>query len=94
MAFAMSRDNLRMAKFKAFSRLTNNVHTESAGEVANALEGAVSEIGVMKGHMAGLEEENNKKANENDELKEFTLDGLQMSKMYSVLEQECDKLKK
>lgn len=48
----------------------------------------------MKGQIATLEEDNNTKANENDELKEFTLDGLQMSKMYSVLEQECNKLKK
>jgi len=48
----------------------------------------------MKGQMASLEQDNNNKANENDELKEFTLDGLQMSKMYGVLEQECNKLKK
>lgn len=28
LAFAMSRDNLRMTKFKVFSRLASNVHSD------------------------------------------------------------------
>lgn len=92
LAFAISRDNLEHAKRKAFSNLLNNARKERAEKFGEVLGANIDLIAGLKNKMAEIERDNDLLANENEELRQFTLDGYQIAKSVQSLDQEREKL--
>ena len=76
----MGRDNHRKAMMQAFSRMANNAFVDKAKSIEGALGNNVGLIAGLKDKMAELEHDNECLANENEELRQFSLDGYQLGK--------------
>lgn len=92
LAFALSRDNLEHAKRKAFSRMLDNSSKSNAGKFGESLGNNIDRISALKSKIAEIEKDNEMLANENEELRQFTLDGYQIAKCCTNLDQEREKL--
>lgn len=75
LAFALSRDNLEHAKRKAFSRMLDNSNKTNAGKFGESLGHNIDRISALKSKIAEIEKDNEMLANENEDLRQFTLDG-------------------
>lgn len=92
LAFALSRDNLEHAKRKAFSRMLDNSNKTNAGKFGESLGNNIDRISALKSKIAEIEKDNEMLANENEDLRQFTLDGYQIAKSCQSLDQEREKL--
>jgi len=92
LAFALSRDNLEIAKRKAFMRLLDGSKAGKGKQLEDVLDKNVGLIGALKNKISDIENDNDSLANENEELRQFSLDGYQIAKNVQSLTQEREKL--
>ena len=92
MALALGRDNQRFGMMKAFKLMMNNATADKSRHLEGILDKNVGLIAAIKGKIAELEGDNDALANENEELRQFSLDGYQLGKNVTSLTQEREKL--
>ena len=79
LALAMGRDNHRMAQMRSFSGLQQNCHEKKNHMISKQLDRNVDLIAALKEKIAEIERENESLAGENEELRQFSLDGFQLA---------------
>ena len=75
LGMALGRDNHRMGMMKGMLAMLKFTAASKAGEMGGALGTNVGVIAALKDKMAELEGDNESLANENEELRQFSLDG-------------------
>ena len=88
----MGRDNLKFCAMKCLARWQETSKSDRAGALGNMLDMNVGAIAALKDKMAEIENDNESLANENEELRQFSLDGYQLGKNVQNLTQEREKL--
>lgn len=92
LALVLWRDNRHAKLRKGFSAFLSNCKAGS-GKMLNAeLESDIGVIAAIKDKMAELERDNDSLANENEELRQFSLDGYQLGKNVQNLQAERENL--
>jgi regulator of replication initiation timing len=92
LAFAVGRENLNHAKRAALINFMNNARMIRANKFEEVLAANIELIAGLKNKMSDIEKDNDLLANENEELRQFTLDGYQIAKSVQSLDQEREKL--
>lgn len=82
----MSRDELYHARRLAFSRLKDNSHQVALTKFNGVLGANIDLIGGLKAKIAEIEKDNELLASENEELRQFTLDGYQIAKSVTSMD--------
>ena len=77
---------------RGFSRVVDNTHERKLRQLSDALGNNVSLIAALKDKIAEIETDNESLANENEELRQFSLDGYQLGKNVQSLTTEREKL--
>jgi CII-binding regulator of phage lambda lysogenization HflD len=80
MALALWTNNLKRAKHRAFMRWAKNALTLKGEESDDALKKNVELIAALKDKINQLEKDNDDYSNENEELRQFSLDGYEIAK--------------
>lgn len=88
----MSRDELLHAKRLAFSRMVDNSHNVANNKFNIVLGANIDLIAGLKNKIAEIEKDNELLATENEELRQFTMDGYQIAKSVTSMDQEREKL--
>ena len=91
-ALGLFRDNHRHTREKAFNRWKNWLKFENFANAKGQIQQAVEEITAIKGRVAELEKTNGVLAKENDELRQFSMDGFQIAKNVQQLSNERETL--
>lgn len=81
-----------MGQMKGYSRMFSSAASQAAGELTVALGNSIGAIAAAKDKMAELETDNESLANENEELRQFSLDGYQLGKQVQSMTEERTKL--
>ena len=92
LALALGRDNHRFGLMKGYARMMEAAHGGKMGQLQGVLGNNVGAIAALKDKMMELENDNEALANENEELRQFSLDGYQLGKNVQNLTQEREKL--
>ena len=92
LALAVGRDNHRFGSMKAFSIMQDAAAGGKAKALADLLGKNVGAIAAAKDKMKELENDNEALANENEELRQFSLDGYQLGKNVQNLTAERESL--
>lgn len=86
LACCLSRDELYHARRLAFSRLKDNSHQVALTKFNGVLGANIDLIGGLKAKIAEIEKDNELLASENEELRQFTLDGYQIAKSVTSMD--------
>lgn len=92
LALALGRDNLRTSMMKSFSKMLESTHFEQARRLSNTLQMNINAIAALKDKIKEVENDNEALANENEELRQFSLDGYQLGKNVQSLTGEREQL--
>ena len=92
LALALGRDQHRTGLMRAFMKWSDAATSERAAGTEGALGNNVGLIAALKDKIAELEGDNESLANENEELRQFSLDGYQLGKNVTSLTSEREKL--
>jgi len=77
---------------RALSRMMDSAAISKRSDIERALSSNVGLIAAMKDKICELEHDNESLANENEELRQFSLDGYQLGKNVQSLTSEREKL--
>lgn len=89
---ALGRDNLRQGMMKGFKLMMDNSHADKKRNLEGILARNIDMIAATKDKIKELENDNECLANENEELRQFSLDGYQLGKNVQNLTSEREKL--
>ena len=92
LALALGRDNHRFGLMKGYTMMMDAANAEKARALQGVLGNNIAAIAGLKDKMMELENDNEALANENEELRQFSLDGYQLGKNVQNLTQEREKL--
>ena len=92
MALALGRDNHKFAMMKGLSNLMDNSSRDKERYLDGCLARNIDAIALTKDKMKELENDNEALANENEELRQFSLDGYQLGKNVTNLTSEREVL--
>ena len=92
LALVLWRDNRHAQLRKGFSAFLSNCKAGSATMLNAELENDIGVIAAIKDKIAELERDNDSLANENEELRQFSLDGYQLGKNVQNLQAERENL--
>ena len=92
LAIAMGRDNKMRGMAKAFNLMNEHKHAEKRNQFENALKKNIDLISGLKDKIREFEVDNESLANENEELRQFSLDGYQIAKNVQSLGNERERL--
>ncbi len=80
LALALGRDNHRFGQMKGYTLLMDSSHRSKVKQLQAVLANNINGIAALKDKMMELENDNEALANENEELRQFSLDGYQLGK--------------
>jgi len=89
---ALGRDNLRQGMMKGFKLMMDNSHADKKRNLEGILARNIDMIAATKDKIKELENDNECLANENEELRQFSLDGYQLGKNVQNLTSAREKL--
>ena len=92
LALVLWRDNRHAQLRKGFSAFLSNCKAGSAAMLNAELESDIGVIAAIKDKISELERDNDSLANENEELRQFSLDGYQLGKNVQNLQAERENL--
>ena len=92
LALALGRDNHRFGMMKGLTGLMDNSNREKKNYLEGCLARNIDMIAITKDKIKELETDNEQLANENEELRQFSLDGYQLGKNVTNLTQEREVL--
>ena len=92
LALAMWRDNRQMGLRKGFSAFLQSAAKTRSGHLGEIMGTNIGLIAALKDKIAELERDNDSLANENEELRQFSLDGYQLGKNVQNLQSERENL--
>ena len=92
MGIALGRDNQERGMHRAFSVMLDNAHFKRRSHFEQLLQKNIHYISQLKDKIHDFEYENGQLANENEELRQFSLDGYQIAKGVQSLSHERERL--
>ena len=92
LALALGRDNHKFSLMKGLTRLQDSAEAEKVRQLEAVLQRNVDMIAATKDKINEIENDNDSLANENEELRQFSLDGYQLGKNVQNLTAEREKL--
>ncbi len=92
LAITLGKNNLEMGQRKALFRLMSKALDEGFAEKEDLLKQNVDVITGLKERLRKLETDNDSLANENEELRQFSLDGYEIAKNVQQLSGERERL--
>ena len=92
LAVALARDNQERGQRKALANMSDNTHDKKKGNLEVILSRNINLIQSLKDRIKEFEGDNDNLAGENEELRQFSLDGYQIAKNVQSLSQERESL--
>lgn len=92
LAFALGRDNLERSMRRALNQIDTNAHLSKRRDLEMLLDRNINLIASLKERIQDFESDNLAVADENEELRQFSLDGYQIAKNVQSLSHEREKL--
>lgn len=92
LAFALGRDNLERGMRRALNQIDTNAHLSKRRDLEMLLDRNINLIASLKERIQDFESDNLAVADENEELRQFSLDGYQIAKNVQSLSHEREKL--
>ena len=80
LAIALARDNLEKGMRRSLNQMDTNAHLSRQRDFETLLERNINLIASLKERIQDFENDNVAVANENEELRQFSLDGYQIAK--------------
>jgi len=80
LAIALARDNLEKGMRRSLNQMDTNAHLSRRRDFETLLERNINLIASLKERIQDFENDNVAVANENEELRQFSLDGYQIAK--------------
>lgn len=92
LAVALARDNRQRGQQKAIANMSDNTHDKKKSNLELILSRNINLISSLKDRIKEFEHDNENLAGENEELRQFSLDGYQIAKNVQSLSQERESL--
>lgn len=92
LAIALARDNLERGQHKGVAALSDNAHQKKKYNFELILSRNINLIQSLKDRIKDFEQDNESLASENEELRQFSLDGYQIAKNVQSLSYERESL--
>ena len=88
LALALGRDNLKIGMMQGFKIMMEGAHADRKRQLEGILARNIDMIATTKDKIKELETDNDALANENEELRQFSLDGYQLGRNVQSLTSE------
>jgi predicted RNase H-like nuclease (RuvC/YqgF family) len=92
LAIALGRQNRERTLHQALNEMSDHKHTQKKVNYEQILQRNISLIEQLKSKITDFERDNSTMADENEELRQFSLDGYQIAKNVSQMNEERDRL--
>jgi len=92
LALALGRDNLKMGMMHGFKLMMESAHYDRRRQLEAILQRNINVIATTKDKIQEIEGDNESLANENEELRQFSLDGYQLGRNVQSLTNEREQL--